>query len=496
MDKEKLLASFKVVEDKSEKMLQAPGNIARFVGRDLVMAKEPPAVEFAVVPAKPLFFAEPPAGNHVGPWSNWSQAVFHAKTGKFYSSVGDHGAYDAHTYIVEYDPASKTVRCLPEINHVLGRTAAVFGEGKIHGWLDFYPQGSSNLWFCTYWAKYPEPEEQDLRHGLRRRPHHEPERRDRRHRRLRRARSRGPPILTIASTPSAASCMPSACSASSWPGTSTPRRPLWAGYLPDGPGLVEPGHHDRRRDGLRLHDEHGERRHRPAFHQVRPGQKPGLQAGRPDADAAGLRAEAAGATQPDAGPDRPPRSRRPVLGRLARRRALHLRPGQGRGRRTRASTGPARKNTPARWPGARRAAMSIIFPGPTGYPGTTARRSSSTTPRPGRRRCWRSSTRIFTRSTATPWAGRSRSRSTPKAARLFVLMNGGFVDLEEQAKDPDSGHLRPLLGAAHPHPGERAGGVRDASIPVFFIYYGWSGSCHGAPPHGLGIRQGRTAMRP
>ncbi len=164
-DKEKLLVGFKVVEDRSGKMLEAPKNIAPFVGRDIVIAKEPPAVEFGVVPAKPLFFAQPPAGNHVGPWSNWSQAVFYEKGGKFYSSVGDHGAYDAHTYIVEYDPASKTVRCLPEINHVLGRTAAQFGEGKIHGWLDFYPQGSPNLWFCTYWAKYPEPEEQDYATG-------------------------------------------------------------------------------------------------------------------------------------------------------------------------------------------------------------------------------------------------------------------------------------------------------------------------------------------
>lgn len=165
MDKEKLLTSFKVVEDRSEKMLQAPDAIKPFVGKDIAIAKEPPAVEFGIVPVKPLFFAEPPAGNHVGPWSNWSQATFYEKTGRFYSSVGDHGAYDAHTYIVEYDPASKSVRCLPEINHVLGRTRDQFGEGKIHGWLNFYPEGSPNLWFCTYWAKYPEPEEQDYASG-------------------------------------------------------------------------------------------------------------------------------------------------------------------------------------------------------------------------------------------------------------------------------------------------------------------------------------------
>ena len=244
LDKEKLLASFKVVEDKSETMLQAPKNIARFVGRDFVMAKEPPAVEFAVVPAKPLFFAEPPAGNHVGPWSNWSQAVFHAKTGKFYSSVGDHGAYDAHTYIVEYDPASKTVRCLPEINHVLGRTAAVFGEGKIHGWLDFYPQGSSNLWFCTYWCKYPEPEEQDYRHGLRRRPHHEPQRRDGRHRRLRRAHQKS--LLSLPSRRHPTRHHVCRGHVRRVPGLGHQRPENSLGRLPArGPDLVEPGHHDR-----------------------------------------------------------------------------------------------------------------------------------------------------------------------------------------------------------------------------------------------------------
>lgn len=165
MDKEKLLATFKVVEDKSAKMLQLPANMAKFVGKGIVMAKEAPTVNFGIVPAKPLYFAAPPAGNHVGPWSNWSQSVYLEKTGKFYSAEGDHGAYDAHTYIVEYDPATKTVRCLPEINHVLGRTKDVFGEGKIHGWLNFYPEGSSTLWFCTYWAKYPEPLEQDYATG-------------------------------------------------------------------------------------------------------------------------------------------------------------------------------------------------------------------------------------------------------------------------------------------------------------------------------------------
>ncbi len=165
MDRENLLASSKVVEDRSERLLQAPESIRVFLGKDLTVAAESPSIEFAVVPVKPQFFADPPPGNSVGPWSNWSQANFYPKSGKFYSAVGDHGAYDAHLYIVEYDPARKTVRCLPEINAVLGRSKDQFGEGKIHGWLDFYPKGSPNLWFCTYWAKYPEPEEEDYATG-------------------------------------------------------------------------------------------------------------------------------------------------------------------------------------------------------------------------------------------------------------------------------------------------------------------------------------------
>ncbi len=165
LDRENLLSSSRVVEDRSKKMLQAPESIQTFIGRELTVADEAPLVEFAVVPVKPQFFAEPPPGNHIGPWSNWSQGNFYRQTGKFYSAVGNQGAYDARLYIVEYDPARKAIRCLPEVNAVLGRTKDKFGDGKVHGWLDFYPPGSPNLWFCTYWAKYPEPGEEDYATG-------------------------------------------------------------------------------------------------------------------------------------------------------------------------------------------------------------------------------------------------------------------------------------------------------------------------------------------
>jgi len=174
LDKEGLLYTGKVVVDKDNAMLVPPETVAAFAGKEYVMAKTPPSVEFAVVPVEPLWLGESPVksksdiSNSPGPWSNWSQANYDTRTGRFYSSVGDHGKYDAHILLVEYDPQKKAVKCLPEVNKVLGRKRTEFSEGKIHGWLDFYQSEQLNtphLWYCTYWAKYNEPDEEDYATG-------------------------------------------------------------------------------------------------------------------------------------------------------------------------------------------------------------------------------------------------------------------------------------------------------------------------------------------
>jgi hypothetical protein len=174
LDKAKLLYTGKVVVDSDPKMLVPIDAVAKFAGKDYVIAKTPPTVEFCVVPVEPLWLGESPVktksqiSNEPGPWSNWCQSNFDTRTGKFYSAIGDHGKYDAHILLVEYDPATKAVRCLPEVNKVLGRTMNQFSEGKIHGWLDFYQSKdlkSPSLWYCTYWAKYNEPDEEDYATG-------------------------------------------------------------------------------------------------------------------------------------------------------------------------------------------------------------------------------------------------------------------------------------------------------------------------------------------
>jgi len=98
-------------------------------------------------------------------WASWSQSAYYPPNGKFYTAVGDNGSYDAHLYLVEYDPRSRKISLSPEINEVLGRKDNVFSEGKIHGWLDFLD--GPELWFCTYWSKYPEVHEKDFATGYR-----------------------------------------------------------------------------------------------------------------------------------------------------------------------------------------------------------------------------------------------------------------------------------------------------------------------------------------
>ncbi len=162
-DTEGLLYSGKVVVDQDKSMLIPPDRVAEHEGKGYVMAETPPLVEFGVIPATPFFFPEPVDDHHRGMWANWGQSAYYPKTGRFYASIGDNGSYDAHLYIVEYDPSAKQINLSPEINEVLGRSDQVFSEGKIHGWLDFLD--GPELWFCTYWSKYPDVHEEDFQTG-------------------------------------------------------------------------------------------------------------------------------------------------------------------------------------------------------------------------------------------------------------------------------------------------------------------------------------------
>jgi len=161
MDKMHLRFETTAVIEKSKKMLEIPSRVKHL--KDFSVARIPPTIEFVIVPFDARFLPEPPKGYSLGTWSNWSQGNYYAPTKKFYATVGNHRAYGAQIHLVEYDTRTKTIRTLPEINALLGRQSEDFGDGKIHGWLDFY--NGSDLYFCTYWCHYPEPTEEDFQKG-------------------------------------------------------------------------------------------------------------------------------------------------------------------------------------------------------------------------------------------------------------------------------------------------------------------------------------------
>jgi len=163
LDKENLLYTGRVVVDQDKKMLVPPQHIKPFEGKYFTMAKTPPKVEFGVIPATPRFFPEPVDDHHRAFWASWSQSAYYPPNGKFYTAIGDNGSYNAHLYIVEYDPARLSFGLSREINDALGRAENVFSEGKIHGNLDFLD--GPYLWFCTYWSKYPDVHEEDFATG-------------------------------------------------------------------------------------------------------------------------------------------------------------------------------------------------------------------------------------------------------------------------------------------------------------------------------------------
>ena len=55
LDTAGLMYTGKVVVDRDGKMLQPPETVAGFAGKEYIIAGEPPEIEFAVIPAEPLF---------------------------------------------------------------------------------------------------------------------------------------------------------------------------------------------------------------------------------------------------------------------------------------------------------------------------------------------------------------------------------------------------------------------------------------------------------
>ncbi len=138
--------------DRSGKFLDIPPSYDP-ADRDFVMAEEPPLIEFAVVQnLEPEYLPWPLAKDTGGAWGGWGD-VTKGPDGKFYFSISNHLSYGAESYIIRYDPETKGHEIVLSAKNLCGWRANDFGDGKIHGDIDFGPGGDTYV--LTYFGPGP-----------------------------------------------------------------------------------------------------------------------------------------------------------------------------------------------------------------------------------------------------------------------------------------------------------------------------------------------------
>ncbi len=133
------------VVDSSAAMLKVPEE-AEGAQAPFVVAQVPPRVELALYP-EPI---KHPDWGHV--WSQWGDGVL-GPDGRFYSSIGDHGGPDGHSYIYAYNAQERRLHLVVDQQKFLGQREGDWGFGKIHGRLEYLEDGM--LYWATYWGNGP-----------------------------------------------------------------------------------------------------------------------------------------------------------------------------------------------------------------------------------------------------------------------------------------------------------------------------------------------------
>lgn len=143
--------------DKSEKFLIIPDSYKN--SQDFEVAAAPPLIEFAIVQnLEPEYLPYHLAKNTGGAWGGWGD-VSKGPDGCFYFSISNHLSYGAESYIIRYNPVTKCQTIVLRAKETCGWQPNDFGDGKIHGDLDFGPGGET--WMLTYFGPVPEQEEWD-----------------------------------------------------------------------------------------------------------------------------------------------------------------------------------------------------------------------------------------------------------------------------------------------------------------------------------------------
>ena len=141
--------------DTSRDFLKTPEDYSDI--KDFEIAKTPPVIEFAVVQnLEPEYIPYHLAKKTNGVWGGWGD-VTKGPDGCFYFSISNHLSYQAESYIIKYDPATKKQSIALSAKNLIGWLPNEFGDGKIHGDIDFGPDGDT--WVFTYFTIEPTKEE-------------------------------------------------------------------------------------------------------------------------------------------------------------------------------------------------------------------------------------------------------------------------------------------------------------------------------------------------
>ena len=121
-----------VVTDSSPEFLQGPPGIRP----EVEIAETPPTIDF-------LFY---PEQTYQAEWSAWGEGL--AVNGKYYSAIGDHASPHGNSFVYEYNPLTKQIRTVVDLQQVLGLPDTDYTPGKIHSRIDMGSDGW--LYFATY----------------------------------------------------------------------------------------------------------------------------------------------------------------------------------------------------------------------------------------------------------------------------------------------------------------------------------------------------------
>ncbi|MBN1291626.1 MAG: hypothetical protein JXB48_07280 [Candidatus Latescibacteria bacterium] len=156
-DKRNIRHTAEVQTDTSEDFLKIPESYEDII--DFEVAKTPPTIDFAVIQnLEPEYLPYHLAKNAGGAWGGWGD-VTKGPDGCFYYSISNHLSYGAESYINKYDPSTKTQSIVLSAKDLIGWQPDDFGDGKIHGDIDFGPGGDT--WMLTYFGPGPKQEEWD-----------------------------------------------------------------------------------------------------------------------------------------------------------------------------------------------------------------------------------------------------------------------------------------------------------------------------------------------